>query len=141
MTLPYDKQKLARMARKHGLSFVILHGSYATGRAKPDSDLDIAVVAKKEPEHKKILALYDDFGKIFGNNRNRELDLKALNHTDPLFRYEVVRDGKLLFGNETEYEVFKASVRLAYDDAQPLRDLERKLIEKFQRHLTARATA
>ena len=135
--IEYSKAKLARAARKHGLKFVILHGSYATERIHKGSDLDIAVLGKQELTSDGELQLYSEFAEIFGDNPRRELDLKTLHKVDSLFRYEVVREGLLLYGNPTEYEQFKAVGYRTYEDARPLRELERMLSEKYQRHLNA----
>ena len=63
-----------------------------------------------------------------------DLDLKSLNRVDPFFRYEVVRDGQLLYGDPTDYEDYKAYAFRAFEDSKDLRELERVLIEKSRRH-------
>ena len=52
-----------------------------------------------------------------------DLDFKTLNKVDPLFRYQVIKDGKLLYGNPTDYEDYKAYSYRAYEDARPLFEL------------------
>lgn len=41
-------KKFAGALKKHGISadYLILYGSYAKGNARPDSDIDVAVVSK-----------------------------------------------------------------------------------------------
>ena len=131
----YDKMKLARVARKYGLRFVILHGSYATGRTHKMSDLDIAVLGSQELGGRKYLNFHGKMAEIFGDNPRRDLDLKMLNKVDPFFRYQVVRDAVLLYGDSTKYEEFKLFAHRAYDDARPLLELERMLSKKYQKHL------
>lgn len=135
MQFIYDQKKLYSTAKKHGLKFVILHGSYATARHQKGSDLDIAVLGKKEIPFAKLLKLIFDFEQIFGNNRERELDMKTLHRVDPFFRYEVTRVGKLLYGDSTDYEEYKAFALRAYEDAKPLFELEHTLAQKYQIHL------
>lgn len=135
MTLSYNQNTLSRVARKYGLRFVILHGSYATGRTHKRSDLDIAVLGNKELGGSKYLNLRGAMADIFSDNPRRDLDLKMLNRVDPFFRYQVVRDGVLLYGDATEYEEFKLFAQRAYDDAQPLLELERTLSKKYQTYL------
>ncbi len=131
----YDKIKFANVARKYGLRFVILHGSYATGRTHKSSDLDIAVLGNKELDYRKYLNFHGEVADIFGDNPRRDLDLKMLNKVDPFFRYQVVRDGVLLYGDATEYAEFKLFAQRAYEDARPLLELERTLSKKYQKYL------
>ena len=135
MEMALDEKRLARVARKYALRFVILHGSAVRGRAHPDSDVDVAVVGTRPLDLQTQIRLAADLGSVFGEVSARELDVKALHQVDPLFRYEVVRDGRLLCGDRAGYEEFKAFSVRAYDDARPLLELERALSRKFQRHL------
>lgn len=135
MAIAYDKTKLASVARKYGLRFVILHGSYATGRPHKGSDLDIALLGRQELGGRKYLNLYGEVADIFGDNPRRDLDLKMLNRVDPFFRYQVVRDGVLLYGDQSKYEEYKLFAYRAYEDARPLLELERVLSRKYQKHL------
>lgn len=133
--IKYNKKQLERVAKKYKLKFVILHGSHATGLPHKGSDLDIAVLGKNEITFGDQIKLHGEFSDIFGDTPQRELDLKTLHKIDSLFRYEVVRDGVLIFGDSTDYEDFKAFAYRAYEDERPLRELEAVLSKKYQRHL------
>ena len=135
MEIIYDRAQLDRVVRKYGLRFAILHGSYATGHTHKGSDLDIAVLGIRELDYRKYLSLHGEMSDIFGDNTRRDLDLKMLNKVDPFFRYQVVRDGVLLYGDTTEYEEFKLFAQRAYDDARPLLELEHILSKKYQKYL------
>lgn len=135
MYLSFDAKKLEGVAKKFDLKFVILHGSYATGRVRTGSDFDVAVLGNHPLSPEAFFDLYGALADVFGDNSARELDLKTLHHVDPLFRYEVTRAGQLLYGDPTAYEEFKAFAHRAYDDAEPLFDLEYKLIKKNQQYL------
>lgn len=135
MKFSFDDKKLVSIAEKYGLKFVILHGSYATARSRPDSDIDIAVLGKRPLSFAEQLRLYGELATVFGDQPSQELDCKTLHGVDPLFRYEVTRDGRLLYGDAADYEEFKAGAYLAYEDAKPLFDLERTLMHKYQEHL------
>lgn len=133
----FNTLHLEDLAKKYNLKFIILHGSYAMGKQHKNSDVDIAVVGKEELAFKQLLQLNGEMAEEIGLPPQADLDLKTLNKVDPLFRYEVTRDGKLLYGNEADYEDFKAFSLRAFEDARPLFDLERLLVNKFQTHLNA----
>lgn len=131
-----EKNDLEKVAEKYGLKFIIVHGSYATGKIHKGSDLDIAVLGEKPLAFKTLLELHGDLADIFGDGPERELDFKALHNVDPLFRYLVTRDGILLYGDPTEYEEYKLYAYRDYMDSQDLRDLEYQMTIAKQQTLT-----
>lgn len=136
-----QKEELKKVAEKYGLKFVIVHGSYATGKEKSGSDLDIAVLGKFRKEGvplDKLLKIHNELGDIFGDGPERELDLKSLHNVDSLFRYFVIRDGALLYGNEADYEEFKLYAFRDFYESQDLRNLEMTMTRKKQGMLTQR---
>lgn len=135
MKISIDKKNIGRIGRKYGLRFVILHGSAVNGLFRPDSDIDIAILGKKDISFETILKIHGEVSYLLKNIKDHDLDLKTLNKVDPFFRYEVVRTGVLLYGNPADYEEYKSYALRAYEDAQPLLKLERHLIKKYQRHL------
>lgn len=132
--MEYQKEELSKVADEYNLDFVILHGSEATGKAKNiDSDIDVAVYRRGGIKAGEFLGLYRDLMPVF---KGAELDLKTLHKKNPLFCYHVVRDGELLYGDRTEYNELKAYYYQRRVDSQPLIDLERKLVKKYQGMLT-----
>lgn len=125
-----QKRRLREIGEKHQLRFIILHGSYATGKEQRGSDLDIALLGKRSIPFETVLEIHGELSDIFGDNWERELDVKTLHHADPLFRYFVVREGVLLYGNPIEYEEFKAYAFRDYMDSKDLRELEETLLRK-----------
>jgi predicted nucleotidyltransferase len=112
-----------------------LHGSYAIDMVKTGSDLDIGVLGKKLLDFKTVSSIYSDLSEIFGDNKNRELDLKSLHKIDPLFRYQVAKYSQLLYGNTIDYNEFRAYAFQQYHDSRNLFELEKKLVIKYQNHL------
>lgn len=138
-TLTEQQRKgLEVMGRSYRLRFVILHGSYAAGKERPGSDLDIALVGEKGISFDKSLAIYGTLDDILGDRKERELDVKTLHKADPLFRYLVVRDGILLYGDITDYNEFKAYAFRDYMDSSDLRELELTLLKKSISAIEAR---
>ena len=55
-----QKQKIEETGRKFNLKLILLYGSFARGRNKFGSDLDIAVLGKKPIEFKELLKIHSD---------------------------------------------------------------------------------
>ena len=130
-----EKQKINKVGRKYNLKLILLHGSYATDKAKPGSDLDIAFLGKNPIDFKTLSRIYLDIEDIFGDNFNRELDIKSLHKVDPLFCYQVSKYSQLLYGNLFDYNEFRAYAFRLYYDAKDLFRLEGLLVSKYQNYL------
>jgi predicted nucleotidyltransferase len=130
-----QQQKIGEVGRKYRLKFILLHGSYATNKIRRGSDLDIALLGEKPIEFEELSAIYSDLAEIFGNDPQRELDIKSLHKADPLFCYQVAKDSQLLYGDLTDFNEFKAYAFSYYFDSQDLFHLEKILIQKFQNYL------
>lgn len=129
MKINFEAKKLeiTKIAQKYNLRFVILYGSYAKNQARPDSDIDLAVLGNKIVDFSQIVDLNNEFIDLLHFN---EIDVKSLHRTNPLFRYQVTRDGILLFGNENDYNHFKAYAFRDYIDSQDLFKLRDILTKK-----------
>ncbi|MGZ6193281.1 MAG: type VII toxin-antitoxin system MntA family adenylyltransferase antitoxin [Syntrophales bacterium] len=130
-----QQHKIEDVGRKYRLKFIVIHGSYATGKMRRGSDLDIALLGEKPIEFEELLAIYGDLAEIFGDNPQRELDVKSLHKADPLFCYQVAKDSQLIYGDLTEFNEFKANAFSNYFDSKDLFHLEKILVQKFQNYL------
>src|SRR4030042_3814406 len=130
-----QQQKIEEVGRKYCLKFILLHGSYATDKIRKGSDLDIALFGEKPIEFEELSAIYSDLAEIFGDDPQRELDIKSLHKADPLFCYQVAKDSQLLYGDLTDFNEFKAYAFSNYFDSKDLFHLEKILIQKFQNYL------
>jgi predicted nucleotidyltransferase len=130
-----QQQKIEEVGKKYSLRFILLHGSYATGKMRIGSDLDIALLGRKLIEFEELLAIYSDLAEIFGDDPQHELDIKSLHKADPLFCYQVAKDSQLLYGDITEFNEFKAYAFSNYFDSKDLFHLEKILVQKFQNYL------
>lgn len=111
------KSEIVSIAKKYNLRFVILYGSYAKNQARPDSDIDLAVLGNKLVDFQQIVDLNNDFIDLI---KFDEIDVKSLHKTNPLFRYQVVKYGILLFGDVHDYNQFKAYAFRDYIDSEDL---------------------
>ena len=101
-----QQKRINKLGKKYDLKLIVVYGSYARDEQKKTSDLDIAVLGNKEISFKKLLDISSDFNDIF---RIKELDVKSLHNTDPFYKYMVMKDAKLIYGDLFDFHNFKAS--------------------------------
>ncbi len=83
---------LTEVARgKPGLRVLVLYGSRARGDAGPGADWDLAYLAGAEFEP---LRLYAQLATVLANDR---VDIVDLQRSNALLRFNVARDGRLIF--------------------------------------------
>jgi len=131
--LKFDKEKLNDFAKKADIKFAVLFGSRAVERVADESDFDLAVSLKDGKsvfdDMGKYSEMLENFAKIFSANEDK-IDLTDLNNANILLRYEITKNGVLLFGDPQDYEELKSFSFRDYVDAKPLFDLEDKIIKK-----------
>jgi len=121
------KEAGREIGERHGLRLVVLYGSVATGAAKEDSDIDIAVCGKSVLDLKEIIEIIDEFTAALQKN---EIDIKSLHHADPLFRQQVMESGILLYGDELDFVKFKIYAFRDYVESKSLFDLKEKMVKE-----------
>ena len=108
------------------LELVVLFGSAAKGRARPRSDLDIAVRGDGPAD---LDALYLILAPRVGTDR---LDLVDLRRAGPLLAFEVARHGRLLFERAPgAFRGFQAFASRRYCDTAKLRRAQERAIRVF----------
>ncbi len=130
-----QKRRFKEIGEKYGLKLLLLHGSYATGKERKDSDMDVAVLGKERLDYKALSKIYSDLESVLIDDLDKELDFKSLHGTDPYFIYKVAKDSQLLFGKQTDYDEFRAYALKVYLDSRDLRELEKKMVAKYQNYL------
>ncbi len=121
------KPEIEKLAKEYNLSLVLLYGSQAKGNMRTDSDIDLAVLGTKPISTDDLIALNNDFAQIF---KVKEIDVKSLHNTGPLFRYQVMQNSVLLYGRSYDYFSFKAYAFRSYHDSKDLFRLKEVLIRK-----------
>lgn len=97
------------------LAFLI--GSFAAGTARPDSDVDVAVLFGRVPDYMDVLGLRDRLSALV----ERETDLVVLNDAGPVIRMQVLKTGIRLRAEKGAYEEFFVRTVNEYDDLKQIR--------------------
>lgn len=126
------KEAGREIGERHDLKFAVLYGSAANGRAKEGSDIDIAVYGRSVLEFVEIVEIINEFMDALQVN---EIDVKSLHHTDPLFRWQVMEGGILLFGDKFDFGKFRTYAFRDYIESKSLFDLKEKMVKKQLKNL------
>lgn len=123
--------------------FALIFGSYASGKQRPDSDLDLAVCYRNPPEGLDVLYAVNDLSNAIG----KEVDLVVLNRASAFLRHQVMKTGVRIFIRDDiafrdfrdkairdymEYKYISGMDR--YDDKR-LIERKRRRLEKFLREI------
>ena len=91
------RRKLTSVFRRHpDIQAVYLFGSTAEGRARPESDIDLAVIASSSRIKEKKLDILSELAQVGMCN----VDLVFLNDQDLVLQYEAVRQNQLVYARE-----------------------------------------
>jgi len=121
--------------KKQGIILMYLYGSQAEGRARKNSDIDIALLTdqKKQKHQEKI---YDQISKILAPifkpiPKVRELDIKFMDELTASVKHQIALDGQLLFKqtDDDRMEFIKQALR-AYEHTKHLRQIKNYYLEQ-----------
>lgn len=90
---PDPGKALAFLAEDPNLDLAMVFGSTASGKARPDSDIDVAVYPRNPLDHRAIQRLSDQIALATG----RPVDLVDLSTSDGALLRQILRSGILLF--------------------------------------------
>lgn len=93
--------ELLREALSHHphVELAILFGSLAVGKARPDSDIDLAVASAAPLDERKKLALITELAKTLG----RPVDLIDLAEAGEPLLGQILRHGRRILGSDHRY--------------------------------------
>ena len=108
------------------VELVVLFGSVARGRSRPDSDTDLAVRCEAPAD---LDALYLLLAPRLGASR---LDLVDLRRGGTLLAFQVARHGRLLYERDPgAFRSFQSLASRRYCDTDKLRRAQRRSIHAF----------
>lgn len=92
------------LLKNFNLHSIILFGSYARGRQKYNSDIDVAIKPTDKIQEQELINTKNEIEKIIGI----DVHLINLDEINDDFRYEILLTGKTLYcKNEYELEMYK----------------------------------
>jgi predicted nucleotidyltransferase len=92
-----------------------------------ESDIDVGVLTDRPIPFNKRLKLWYELSKLF----RAEIDLAVLNHAEPVFGFEVARDGKLLYeSSKFSWENWRSYKTRQFWDTKKFRDDLEKYIAR-----------
>jgi predicted nucleotidyltransferase len=118
------------------LKLLILFGSRARGEDKPDSDWDLAISYDETNRQTGIKEISNDYltylsilSELFEINRDL-IDLIELDRCSPLMKYQVARDGKLIYEKNTgDFLKFRVRAWKEYADTAKFRKIQKDSID------------
>ena len=108
------------------VELVVLFGSAARGRSRPDSDLDVAVRCDGPADLDALYLL------LAPRLATSQLDLVDLRRTGSLLAFQVARHGRLLYERDPgAFRSFQSLASRRYCDTDKLRRAQRRSIHVF----------
>jgi len=127
--MDYNLEELRNACTKYGIKMVLLYGSQAMGNSNEKSDVDLGLLLKDDSyDFEDIIK---DLMKVFNGNI---IDVAILNHGDPVLKFEIISNYKILFCEDDEIFLdFYLNTVKQYNDTKKFRILENVYLENFIR--------
>lgn len=101
------------LSKDDNVLFAFLFGSYATGKQKKRSDIDVAVYFNNPPCGLDLFSLINTLSDICA----ADIDLIVLNTASPFLRHQVMKYGvALAIKDQHIYRLFRECVISGYDE-------------------------
>jgi uncharacterized protein len=127
------RENLAEIAEKYDLDFLILFGSFARGKARPNSDIDIGVFGNLEFDQELELA-----GKMSEILKSDHIDFVNFRNASPLLAHTTGREAVLIYEKRDGlFKEFKTYAFKKYVETKPLRDINFKRTLDYINKLSA----
>lgn len=117
---------LTPLCEQYRVRLIILFGSSVTGRRRPDSDLDLALLGDVPLD---LVTVTTDVIRLLHTDR---VDVVDLRRASPLLAMEVARHGRLVYERQPgiHLEFISLAVR-RYIDTKKLRDAQKDALHRF----------
>ena len=106
---------------------VYLFGSYATGKIRRDSDLDLAIVPRDSSARQQMLDMMADLVRQIYDR----IDLVFLDTRDVVVRFEAVRHNRLLYcASDFDAGTYTSRIVREYWDFRPYLAVQRQALKQ-----------
>jgi predicted nucleotidyltransferase len=128
MNMDVITQEIREFLDKRGeVSLAFIFGSFAEGRLNKESDVDIAILFRVEPDISTLTDIMNGLSVIV----KRDVDIVVLNNASPIIRMQVLRKGRILKKvDERIYCDFYLRAVKEYDDIKIIRRAQEENILK-----------
>lgn len=125
----YNSEELKDICIKNGIRMVLLYGSQAVGNTNAHSDVDLGLFMKDDNYDFKEIIM--DLMEVF---KDSVIDIAILNHSDPVLKFEIISNYKILFCEDNELFIdFYINTVKQYNDIKKFQVLENKYLDNFIR--------
>lgn len=114
---------IAFLRSKMQLRLLILYGSYASGQATKESDIDLAFIADESIEPFSLW--WDSAEELAALMHVESIDLVDMNKIDDVFRYVIVSTGEIIYQDGN----FDSYLDLTYTKYLQLNDDRREILK------------
>jgi len=124
-------QKLTDIAHRYGLDLIVVFGSQAQGKARPGSDIDVAVrwLRRDWEDVERELALIGELTEVIWGDG--DLDVSFLNGASPLLLFEVACSGVPLYERQPgDFNLFQSYAARCYYDQRKFAELQGEYLKE-----------
>jgi predicted nucleotidyltransferase len=123
------RDKVAELARKHGLFLVVLFGSQATGYTHKHSDIDIGYVSNRDIDYKENYNVSLELARVFNH---KDVEFTNIYKVSPSMKKQISQTGIPLYEKDSAvFDYFKIHALREYLDTKPLRIYRDSLVNDF----------
>lgn len=109
------------LSKDNNVLFALLFGSYASGRQKKRSDIDVAVYFKSPPSGLDLFCFINSLSDICGS----DIDLVVLNTASPFLKHQIMKYGILLeIKDRLSYRQFRERLISEYQEYKYISSME-----------------
>lgn len=125
------QDEIIALCKENAVGLIYLFGSYAQDTANPLSDIDIAILLsnRNRQDYQELrLFFINALMRVLHKN---DLDVVLLNEASIALRFNIIKNGKLLYVNDEKQRIdFESRAVIDYIETNPLRQEYNKYLFK-----------